>query len=110
MPFFTLQSEHDRLLIAQLKDEVHHATEQMETLKGQHTLLDSENKHNKQLLDSANTQIAKLKGMMSTASSNLSTLYEAKETLQNQLEAVQQQLTSAASALSHKVACFARTL
>ena len=90
--------------MSKLKDEARITAEQLLALKNQYALLDSENKHSKQLLESANAQITKLKGMVSVATSELAAIKEAKESLQKQLEVVRQQLSDATSALSYKVA------
>ena len=91
--------------MSKLKDEARVTAEQLLTLKNQYAVLDSENKHSKQLLESANAQITKLKGTMSAANSELAIIKEAKEGLQKQLDVVRQQLNDASSALSNRVGC-----
>lgn len=98
-----MQSEHDQAMISQLREEASLNADQIETLSNQCTLLDVDNKHIKQMLDSANVQVAKLKALLSTTSCDLSSTHEAKEKFQNQFEIVQQQLDNAASSLSHQV-------
>lgn len=98
-----MQSEHDRVVISQLKEETRLSAEQFETLNSQYTLIDTDNQQNKQMLDSANAQITKLKAQLSTASCDLGSTKEAKESLQKQLLIAKQQLDSVMSSLSHKV-------
>ncbi len=100
------QSEHNQVLMSQLQDESRLTAEQLETLSNQYTLLDAENKHCRQLLDSANDQIAKLKEMMTTSSNDLGSVYETNETLQKELRYAREQLDNATRALSRKVSKF----
>ena len=90
--------------MSKLKDEACFTFKQLLALKYQYALLDSENKHNKQLLESANAHITKLMWIVSSANSKLAAIKKAKKSLQKQLEVVRQQLSDATSALSKKVA------
>lgn len=91
------------MVMSQLKREISHTAEQLETLSNQYALLGADSHHHKQMLDSSNAQVAKLKSALSDANSCLESANEAKDNLQKQLEIAQQQLDSATSSLSYKV-------
>lgn len=98
-----MQSEHDRVVISQLKEDVQLSAEQLGMLNGQYTLIETDNQHNKQMLDSANAEIAKLKAQLSKINSDLGSVKNAKESLHKKLEIAKQQLDSVTSSLSVKV-------
>ena len=91
------------MVISKLKREISHTAEQLETLSNQYTLLDADSQHYKQMVDSSNVQLAKLKSALSKANCTLESTSEAKDNLQKQLEITQQQLDGATSSLSYKV-------
>lgn len=90
--------------MAQLKKDASLNFNQISTLTAKVTTLDAENKHTKQLLDSANAQVAKLKGNLSMMSTDYGSVCEKKGTLQQQMLLLQEQLSSANASLTHKVA------
>jgi chromosome segregation ATPase len=91
------------VVVSQLKEELSRAAEQLETMNNHYTLLEVDNHQCKQMLESSNAQITKLKSMLSTRSYDLESVNGAKENLQKQLESAHHQLDNATSSLSCKV-------
>lgn len=102
-----MQSEHNQVVISQLKEDVRLSAEQLESLNSHYTLMEADNQQKKQKLDSANSEIAKLKAQLSMMNSDLGSTKNIKESLQKKLEMAKQQLDNVTTSLSAKVSMLA---
>lgn len=91
------------MLIAQLRNEMQLVSEQLETVKEQHAVLQNENNRIKKLMGAASKEITDTKDKLSARNIDLESSQEANENLQRQMDLLQEQLNNATSALAQKV-------